>query len=155
MKIREALDALKAARAEYHEKAAGMTMARVAEESAKIKKLNQAVQDIITDGANDCPDCVNRNKAMTDEEREAATPEALSCRPMGLFHEGTPNPFEVGCPRCPNHRVREALPEDAVEKWNKGEYLPPREPGTAVATIKDATGKVKEQKTVKVRKVGA
>lgn len=154
MKIREQLNALRDARAEYHTKAAALTSSQIAEETAKIKALHQNVQDILTDGAKNCPTCDGKA--------------------MALFHEGTPNPFEVGCPRCQNHRIREALPDDAVEKWNaaSGErdedrdikyadgkviseafkgYMPPREPGTAVATIKDATGMVREQKTVRVR----
>lgn len=154
MKIREQLNALRDARAEYHTKAADLTSSQIAEETAKIKQLHQSVQDILTDGAKNCPTCDGK--------------------PMALFHEGTANAFEIGCPKCSGHRIREALPEDAVEKWNgldgerdpdrdikdgdgkviaeafKG-YMSPRDPGTAIATIRDATGMVREQKTVRVK----
>lgn len=123
---------IEAARAKYHEGAANMTMAEVAKETAKIKAMVKEVSDMITEGAEDCPDCGNP--------------------PVGLFHDGTARPFEIGCVVDRNHRVRESLPEDAVERWNDGDYDPPREEGTVVATHTDATGKVINQQTVKVKK---
>ena len=143
MKIREHINALKNARAEYHKKAATLTAVEIAQEVEKFKKLNQKIVDLITEGAKPCPDCGNA--------------------PHGIFHDGTPNPFEIGCLSCPNHRIREALPEDAVEKWNaaqggaegeEGGYMPKREPGTAVATHRDLTGEVISEKTVKVQTPG-
>jgi len=132
MKIREKLKALKAAQAEYHEKANKLTPPQIQDERVKFEKLQKDIADTITDGANECPDCGNL--------------------PHGIFHDGTPNAFEVGCIHCRDHRVREALPEDAVDKWNAGEYLPPREPGTVIGTHKDATGKVISQKVMKPAK---
>lgn len=129
--IRENLNALKAERAEYHEKADTLTPPQIAEWTAKIKGLNSAVADTITSGAEPCPDC--------------------ELPPHGMFHEGTPNPFEIGCLNCRDHRVRGVLPEDVVADWNAGKYLPPREPGTAVVTHADATGKILSQKEVKIQ----
>jgi len=178
-KIRELVKALHEERAIYHENAAKYTSDQIAESNLKFKKMNQDVVDVITDGANDCPDCGQK--------------------PHGIFHDGTPNPFEIGCLVCRfittndgktvrvpdgasagiisavegeptivgaiidgelvkgthlyTHRVRETLPEDAVERWNAGNYDAPREPGTVVATKRDATGAVVEQKTAKVHAV--
>jgi hypothetical protein len=44
--------------------------------------------------------------------------------------------------------VRAALPEDAVEDWNAGKYMPPREPGTVIGTHRDATGKIISEKVM-------
>lgn len=130
MKLRQHLDALTKARDEYHKKANTLTPPEIAKEVTKFKELNKAISDAITDGAQPCKDCKGE--------------------PTGIFHDGTANPFEIGCLACANHRVREALPEDAVDKWNKGEYLPPRPSGTALATHRDVTGQVKSEKLVKV-----
>jgi hypothetical protein len=130
--LRKKLNHLKEEQAKYHEKAATLTSAEIVKESERFKKLRGEIVDILTEGAKKCPDCGNS--------------------PVGLFHDGTPKPFEVGCGHCPNHRVRGALPEDSVEDWNAGKYLPPREPGTAIATHADATGKVISQKAVKLQK---
>lgn len=132
MKLRQHVNALKAARAEYHKKADKLTPPEIAKEVVKFKKLQQAIVNLITDGAVDCPKCGER--------------------PHGIFHDGTPNPFEIGCIGCGNMRVREALPEDAVEKWNKKEYLPPRPAGHVLATHRDETGLVKSQKLVKLHR---
>jgi len=128
MTLRDKLKALKAAQAEYHNKANELTSPQIAAEVARFNKLRAEISQEITAGAKNCPDCGNP--------------------PHGIFHDGTPNPFEIGCVHCRDHRVRGALPEDAVEDWNAGKYLPPREPGTVVATHLDATGKVKSQKTL-------
>jgi hypothetical protein len=129
MKLREKLNALKAAQAEYHKKADSLTPPEIQKESEKFAKLQKDIADTITEGANKCPDCGNL--------------------PHGIFHDGTPNPFEIGCIVDRDHRVREALPEDAVEQWNKGNYLPPKAPGSVTMTHRDPTGKVKSQKTVR------
>jgi hypothetical protein len=59
MKLRDDLNALKTARAEYHAKAHKLTPPQIAAEVVKFKKLNQTIVDKITDGAKDCPDCGN------------------------------------------------------------------------------------------------
>lgn len=177
-KIRQLVTDLHEARAKYHAEAGSLTSDQIAERNAEFKKLNQAVVDVITDGANDCPDCGGK--------------------PHGIFHDGTPKPFEIGCLNCRflktdggetirvpdgvaagiitagdentpaivgaiidgelvkgthlfNHRVRETLPEDAVERWNAGNYDAPREPGTVVMTHRDNTGKVISEKTAKLQ----
>jgi hypothetical protein len=129
MKIRAKINDLKAARAAYHEKANTLTPPQIAVESAKFQERLRDISETIAEGAKKCPDCGNP--------------------PHGMFHDGTPNAFEIGCIHCRDHRVREALPEDAVEKWNKGEYMPPREPGTVVGTHRDVTGKVISEKVMK------
>lgn len=152
MKLRDDLNALRTARAEYHAKAHKLTPPQIAEEVVKFKKLNQTIVDKITDGAKDCPDCGRP--------------------PHGMFHDGTPNPSEIGCVACGNHRIREALPDDAVAKWNAAKggkddaasikdangnviaqafhgYMPPRNPGTVVGTHRDETGLVKSQRVMK------
>jgi hypothetical protein len=131
MKLRDKLKALKAAQAEYHKKANDLTSPQIAAEVEKFNTMRAGISAEITDGAKNCPDCGNV--------------------PHGIFHDGTPNPFEIGCLLCRDHRVRGALPEDAVEDWNAGKYLPPREPGTVEATHRDATGKVKSQKILKAQ----
>jgi hypothetical protein len=131
MKLRDKLNALKAAKAEYHEKADTLTPPQIAEESAKFKAMHAEINTLLTEGAKDCPDCGGK--------------------PFALFHDGAPNPFEIGCLACRDHRVRASLPEDAVEDWNNDKYLPPREPGTAIATHKAVTGEVISQKTVKIQ----
>lgn len=131
MKLREQLRNLKKAQAEYHAKAHTLTPPQIAEEVAKFKELRSGIVSELTEGAKNCPDCGNP--------------------PHGIFHDGTPNPFEIGCLSCRDHRVRGTLPEDAVEDWNAGKYMPPREPGTVVATHSDPTGKVISQKTLKAQ----
>lgn len=151
-KLRDALKALKDEQAAYHEKAADLTSAEIAKETEKFKTLRQNIQDILTEGAKDCPDC--KGPAI------------------GMFHDGTPNPFEVGCKTCPGHRVRAALPDDAIDAWNAAEggldpendlkddggnvlaqgykgYMKPREPGTAIARIHNVDGSVKEERTIR------
>jgi hypothetical protein len=132
MKLREKIDAINKARTEYQEGRESMTVGDAGKAAAKIKEMVKEVSDTLTEGANPCPDCGNP--------------------PIGIFHDGTPKPFEVGCLVDRNHRVRESLPEDAVDRWNKADYDPPREPDTVVATIHDETGKVREQKTIKLKK---
>jgi len=156
MKLRDTLNELKAARAAYHENAPNMTSAQISEETAKIKALNAKVSETLTEGAKNCPDC--------------------DSPPVGMFHEGTPNPFEIGCSgTCKNHRVRAALPEDAVDAWNAAEggedpdavikdedgnvvaqgfkgYMAPREPGVGIARHVSATGEVLSERTVKIEK---
>jgi hypothetical protein len=131
MKLREHVNALHQARAEYHEKSDKLTASETAKEVEKFKKLQQNIQDMLTEGANDCHDC--------------------GSRPHGIFHDGTAKPFEIGCLADKDHRVRETLPEDAVEKWNKCEYMPPRPPDTVLATHRDATGLVKSENIVRVQ----
>lgn len=163
------MDKLRAARAEYHEKAHTLTAPEIAKETEKFKTLNQTVIDLITEGARDCGNClVTMEKLAKDAEKQSketgikVEPATWSPKPHGIFHDGTANPFEIGCLRCPNHRIREALPEDAVEKWNAadhskegvdGGFLPKRETGTVMATHRDLTGNVKSEKMVKVRPV--
>ena len=151
-KIRELVNKLREERAIYHEKSAKYTAAEISEAVAFFKDLNQEIVDALTDGAKDCPDCIT-DLARVKEDAAASgdEPETWSPRPHGIFHDGTAKPFEIGCLHHANHRVRESLLEDAVERWNKSEYDPPREPGTAVATHRDATGLVKSQRTVKVQ----
>src|SRR6266481_8387765 len=120
MKIREKLNALKSAQAEYHAKGNTLTPPQIQKERVKFEALQKSIADTITAGAKNCPDCDNP--------------------PHGIFHDGTANAFEIGCIHCRDHRVREALPEDAVEKWNAGQYMPAREPGTLVMTHKAVTG---------------
>lgn len=129
--LRAKLNELKELHAAYNVKAAKLTAAQIAEEVAKFKKVRAELQEILTKGADDCEG---------------------GHRPIGIFHEGTPNPFEIGDPVVPNRRSRGAFLEDAVEKWNDEDYLPPREPETVVATHKDAGGNVISQKTVKLQK---
>jgi hypothetical protein len=133
MKLRDKIKKLQEAQAEYHEKANGLSPEEMSEERAKFKKLRADINEVLTKDAEDCPDCGNP--------------------PVGVFHDGTTKPFEVGCLNCRDHRVREALPEDAIESWNAGNYLPPREEGTLVTRHYDATGKVKEERTLKPRKL--
>lgn len=132
MKLRERLKNLKAEQEKYNEAAATMSAEERSEATAKFKDLRSEIVDELREGANPCPDCGNL--------------------PHAIFHDGTPNPFELGCLTDANHRVRAALPEDAVAAWNEGDYLPPREPETVVATHADATGKVISQKTVKIQR---
>jgi hypothetical protein len=128
MKLREKLNALKAARAEYHEKANTLTPPQIAAEVEKFVKMQTDIASAITEGAKECPDCGNP--------------------PHGIFHDGTPNAFEIGCVHCRDHRVREALPEDAIDAWHAGKYLPAREPGTLVMTHRSSTGEIKSQREV-------
>jgi hypothetical protein len=127
MKLREKLKALKAAQAEYHAKADKLTPPQIAAESIKFQKMQQEISATVSEGAKDCPDCGNP--------------------PHGIFHDGTPNPFEIGCRVCSNHRVRGALPEDAVEDWNAGNYLPAKPPGTVTMTHRAVTGEIKSEVT--------
>ena len=126
------------------EEAADLTAAETQAETAKFKGLMKEIQDIMTNGAKDCEEV-----EVTDDE---GNPEMRAHRPVGIFHDGTPYPFEIGDPITRDRRVRAVSLEDAVEKWNDDEWLPPREPGTAEATHRDATGQVKSQKTVKVKR---
>jgi len=127
MKLRDKLNALKSAQAEYHEKANTLTPPQIAEEVAKFKQLRADIQVSLTNGAKDCEG---------------------GHRPLGIFHDGTANPFEIGDPVVRDRRVRGALLEDVVEDWNADKYMPPREPGTVVATHRDATGKTISEKTM-------
>lgn len=131
MKLRDKINKLKTAQEEYHKKSDNLTPEQMVRERDKFKKLRADISDTIIEDAKDCPDCGNP--------------------PIGMFHDGTPNPFEIGCLNCRDHRVREALPEDAAAKWNRKEYLPPREEGTLVMTKRDATGKTLEERTIKPR----
>lgn len=147
MKLRDKLRELQALKQEYHEKAPGLTSAEIAEETKKFKALHGQINAMLVDGAKPCPDC--------------------GSEPIAMFHDGTPKPFEIGCPKCPAHRVRGTLPEDAVEDWNDAEggsdgerapgsfkgYIEAREPGTAVMTHRDATGEVISERKVKARVV--
>jgi hypothetical protein len=130
MKLREKLNALKAAKAEYHAKANTLTSPQIQEERLKFEAMQKDISDTITEGAKDCEG---------------------GHRPLGIFHDGTPNPFEIGDPAVRDRRVREALPEDAVESWNAGRYMAPREEGTLLMTHKAVTGEIKSQKTVKAQ----
>jgi hypothetical protein len=130
-KLRELLTKLSDLLAEYREKADTLTPPQAAEYTTKSKALRAELQKILTEGAKDCEG---------------------GHRPLGIFHEGTPNPFEIGDPVTRDRRVRGAFLEDAVEKWNKGEYLPPRPPETITATHKDAAGNVISQKTAKIQR---
>ena len=132
MKLRPLLAALATAQTEYHEKAPKLNSEQIAAETEKFKKLRAEVNEALTDGAKECPDCGNM--------------------PVGMFHDGTPKPFQLGCPPCGNKRVRGVLPEDVVEDWNAGNYLPPRQPGTAIARHLDATGAVKSERVVRVQR---
>lgn len=132
MKLRNKISKLQDAQAEYHERANKLSPAEILQEREKFKALRKEIHEIITEDAANCPDCGNA--------------------PVGVFHDGTTKPFEVGCLHCRDHRVREVLAEDAVEKWNKGDYLPPREEGTLITRIHDATGKVKEERILKPRR---
>jgi hypothetical protein len=129
--LRAKLNALKELRAALHEKWDTLTTKQVGEETLKIKEAGAALQTILTEGAKDCEG---------------------GHRPLGLFHEGTANPFEIGDPVTPNRRARGAFLEDAVEKWNDDEWLPPREPETVVATHKDAGGNIISQTEAKLQR---
>lgn len=150
MSLRSKLQELKEAKAAYHEKASTLTADQIRKESEKFRALGQEIQDILLEGAKDCEREVETYGA--DGEPDGTTTETY--RPLAIFHDGTPNPFEIGDPRVRDKRVRAALPEDAVQMWNDEEYLPPREPGTAEATIRGVTGEVREQKTVRIKKRG-
>lgn len=105
-KLRELLEKNKELRAAYHEKAATLNAAQTAEANAAIRAVREEIQEVLTEGAKDCED---------------------GHRPLGVFHEGTANPFEIGDPVVRNRRSRAAFREDAVEKWNNDEWLPPRD----------------------------
>jgi hypothetical protein len=129
--LRDKLKELAAARADYHEKANTLTSPEIGAVTVKCKAIQAEIQEIMTEGAQDCED---------------------GHRPIGIFHDGTANPFEIGDPITRDRRVRAATLEDAVEDWNAGEYLPPREPETVEATHRDATGEIKSQRTLKVKR---
>jgi hypothetical protein len=171
--VREQRDA----RAEWHKNAAKMPRDEADKQIQAFKDRQAEISDRITDGAKECPDCLKDMKQLRSEwparlqrEKEIASDRSKElsrpvepanigkpedhmwdARPHGIFHDGTPKAFEIGCLRHANHRVRESLPEDAVERWNNDDYDLPREPGTVVATHRDATGEVKSQRTVKVQ----
>ena len=152
MKLRDKLNELRATKAEYHEKAPTLTPPEVTDWSQKIRAIHQEIQDILTEGAKDCSREVEvpTYDEATGEQNGTKT-ETETYRPLAVFHDGTPNPFEIGDPRVRDKRVRAALPEDAVEKWNNDEYLPPRPAGFGEATIRSVDGEVREQKLVRVR----
>lgn len=130
-KLRELLNKLKELRAALHENWDTLTTKQVGEATLEIKAAGAEIQKILTEGAKDCEG---------------------GHRPLGIFHEGTANPFEIGDPITPNRRTRAAFLEDAVEKWNKGEYLPPRPSETVTGTHKDAAGNIISQKTAKLQR---
>jgi hypothetical protein len=117
--------------ATYQKEWESLTPKETGERVKKIKDVRAEIQKILTEGAKDCEG---------------------GHRPLGLFHENTPNPFEIGDPVQSNRRSRGAFLEDVVEKWNADEWLPPRAPETIVATHKDKDGKVVSQKEVKLQK---
>jgi hypothetical protein len=131
MKLREKLRNIQKEHAAYHEKAHTLTSPQIQEERMKFKALRLEIAELITEGC--IPD-----------------PEDGKM-PHGMFHDGSAKAFEIGSLTIRGHRVRGALPEDAVEDWNAGKWLPPREPGTVIATHADATGKIISQKTLKAQ----
>lgn len=87
-------------KAAYHEAAPTMTAAEQKAASDEIKGLQQELCDLLSEGAKPCP--------LTGD------------KPIGMkVGKGV---YEVG-PITSNLRARGETAEEAVEKWNKGEYF--------------------------------
>lgn len=80
--------------------------------SDQIKALREQLSAMICNGAVPCPDCGNMPHGMK--------------QPLKVGNEIF-TVFEVGCVVCSDHRARGLTREEAVQKWNAGEYKPAKD----------------------------
>lgn len=93
---------LAAVRAEYHEKAATLTAAQVAEVNAKVRALSKELQAVLTAGAKPCPVCDAPAHGML---KRAETPKLKALYEVGCLNDG-----------C---RAQGATAQEAIDAWNK------------------------------------
>lgn len=93
--------------------------------AARTDEQRQEASDKISTGAEPCKDCGNVPHGM-------ALPRAVA----GL---GTFDVYVVGCLVCRDHRAMGKTPEEAVEKWNAGDYMAPSVQVTQPANAPEAT----------------
>jgi hypothetical protein len=99
-KARELLDA---ARARYHEIVNTAPAPEVQAVSAKIHELMDQNAHGMAEGAQKCPTCGNL--------------------PIGIKHDDkVAMAYEVGCAHCPDHRAVARTREEAIAKFNAGQY---------------------------------
>jgi hypothetical protein len=94
---------LTAAREQYHAIVNTAPAPDVEVVSFKIHKLMNEIAAARAEGAEPCPTCENP--------------------PIGIKHDDkVAMAYEVGCAHCRDHRAVARTREEAVEKWNAGEY---------------------------------
>lgn len=115
--IRKELDK---ARADYHGKASEMTPRQTTSATKKITELHKELSSLLSKGAHKCPDCKSEPVGMKKRE-------SFNDKNLGLI----PALYEVGCPVCGlyqkdgqqiYHAARGGSPEEAVKKWNNGDW---------------------------------
>jgi hypothetical protein len=139
-KILDTISKLEALKAHVRDNHDDMTAKQHAAATAEALALNVELQAAITLGASPCPLCKvdvavldDEGKQVFDEEGNAATRQ-VPLPAFGLAHESQGKGgsirylYEIGCKNSAHRdaRATDLLPELAVERWNSGDYDPPR-----------------------------
>lgn len=80
--------------------------------SATHRRFNQDLVDHLTEDANPCPSCGGKPHGMIHQRVVNTTPP----RPVEMI--------EVGCTRCKDHRADGFSRDEAVSRWNTGDWKP-------------------------------
>jgi hypothetical protein len=90
----------------------------------RIKELRKELSTLLSEGAEPCPECKIAPHGMIKRNPTSEDPDPL---------------FEVGCLGC-FRRARGAAIVTAVERWNKGLYVPARQKPERQITVTASEG---------------
>lgn len=107
---------LDTARAEYQKIANTANAPTLRKASEKVKGLQVELNDLMVEGAKECPECGTQPIAFI---KRAAVYDGDGVMESGPL-------YEVGCPQCPiagdPRRARGPTAEQAVKNWNAGRH---------------------------------
>lgn len=86
------------------------TRSEINEASFEVELAKEALASALTEGADPCPTCGEKPHGMLHEV--SLRKQKMDC-------------VEIGCTGCQDHRAQGFTREQAVERWNTGEYIPP------------------------------